>query len=353
MKLSPDAGTTLVAAIFTKVGSSADEADCIAEHLIGANLAGHDSHGVIRVPIYVRWINEEKVFPNRTLNVLIDTGAILAADGQMGFGQWIGNQAVELGITRCREHGVAIVTLKNVGHLGRIGHWAEMAAKSGLVSLHFVNTSGLGMLVVPAGGIDRRLSVNPVSIGVPMEGREPIILDIAAAATAEGKLKVARNKGVPVPEGWIVDADGNPTTDANKFYGPPYGAILPMGGHKGSGLAIMGELFAGAMTGSGCSAEGKTRLEQGMFSLYVDPLKLQTAETLFPEIRRYVDFVRTARPKDPEAPVLIPGEIEDRNRAARRRDGIDLDDVTWGQLTETATTCGVPADVIDAAVVSR
>lgn len=352
MKLSPDTGRALVAAIFETVGCSAAEADCIAGHLIGANLAGHDSHGVIRVPIYVQWVHEQKVFPDRSLEVLVDTGAMLACDGQMGFGQWIGKQAVELGIARCREHGAAVVTLKNVGHLGRIGHWAEMAAESGLVSLYFVNTSGLGMLVVPAGGIDRRLSVNPVCIGVPVEGRSPVVLDIAAAATAEGKLKVARNKGVPVPEGWIVDADGNPTTDANDFYGPPYGAILPMGGHKGSGLGVMGELLAGAMTGSGCSAEGKTRLEQGMFSIFVDPMKLQTADALFPEIARYVDFVKTSRPKDPQSRVLMPGEIEDRNRAERGRDGIDLDDVTWGQLQETASTCGVATDVIGAAVLS-
>ncbi len=350
MQLCPDSGQRLIAAIFANSGCGTDEAVCIAEHLVEANLAGHDSHGVIRVPIYIEWLAAEKVFANQNVTITSDSGALLGTDGGLGFGQWIGKQAVDLGIERCREHGVAIVALKNSGHLGRIGHWSEQAARAGLISLHFVNTSGLGMLVVPAGGIDRRLSVNPVSIGVPIEGKPPVILDIAAAATAEGKLKVARNKGVPVPEGWIVDADGRPVTDANEFYGPPQGAILPMGGHKGSGLGVMVELLGGALTGIGCSVAGKTRLEQGMLGIYIDPAKLQSAETLFPEITRYIEWVKSSRPADPAAPVLVPGEMEDRNRA-QRENGIELDATTWSQLTETAKNGGVAADVIQVAVV--
>ena len=197
----PEPGKTLVAAIFVNAGCCREEADCIADHLVEANLAGHDSHGIIRTPIYVQWLDEGKVVANRSLKIRNDTGALLAVDGGLGFGQWIGRQAVDLGLERCREHGVSVVALSNSGHLGRIGHWSERAANSGLIGLHFVNTSGLGMLVVPAGGLERRLSVNPISIGVPREGQPPIVLDIAAAATAEGKLKVARNKGVPVPRG--------------------------------------------------------------------------------------------------------------------------------------------------------
>jgi uncharacterized oxidoreductase len=182
----------------------------------------------------------------------------------------------------------------------------------------------------------------------------PIILDIAAATTAEGKLKVARNKGVPVPENTIVDSEGNPTTDADDFYGPdggfPVGAILPMGGHRGYGLCLMAELLAGALTGSGCSVPGKDQLEQGMFSLYIDPARLGDQTAMMSEVRRFVDFVHSSRPVDPATPVLIPGELEEQTRATRRQ-GLELDETTWDQIVEAARSCDVPEQMIDAAVI--
>ena len=168
-------------------------------------------------------------------------------------------------------------------------------------------------------------------------------------------MKVARNKGVPVPDNTIVDKDGNPTNDANDFYGPPggrpVGAILPVGGHKGYGLGLVAEILAGALTGGGCSVEGKTLLEQGMLSIYVDPAKLQTPGALFEEIRRYVDFVKTSRPTDPNGEVLVPGEVENRNRA-ERGNGLELDDTTWGQIVDAARSVGVEDELIEAAVMA-
>ena len=355
MKLQPDALKTMVGRLFEGAGCGTEEADVIADHLVEANLAGHDSHGVIRAPIYLQWMKQEKVFANRTLEILVDTDTLTVADGQLGFGQWTGRQSVTIGVEKCRKTGIALVALRNCAHLGRIGTWAELAADEGLVSMHFVNTTGLGMFVVPAGGRDARLSVNPVCAGIPIPGQAPIILDIAAATTAEGKLKVARNKGVPVPDNTILDADGNPTNDANDFYGDqggrPVGKILPMGGHKGYGLGLIAELFAGALTGGGCSVEGRKQLEQGMLSIYIDPAKLGEPGPLFDEVRRYVEFVRSSTPIDPAQPVLVPGEIEEQRRA-ERRPGLELDETTWGQLTEAALSVGVPQELIDAAVLS-
>jgi len=351
--LNPDSLKTLIGDLFSRAGCGAEEAAVIADHLVEANLAGHDSHGVIRAPIYLQWMDQDKVIPGKSLEIVVDTGALTVVDAGLGYGQWTGRQAVAIGVEKCRQHGVAIVAVKNSAHLGRIGTWAEIAAGEGLVSLHFVNTTGLGMFVVPTGGRDARLSVNPVCIGIPIEGRDPIILDIAAAASAEGKLKVARNKGVPVPENTIVDADGNPTCDASDFYGPPggrpVGSILPFGGHKGYGLGLVAEILAGALTGGGCSVSGKTLLEQGMLSIYVDPEKLQTPGTLFEEIRRYVDFVKSSRPTTPEGEVLIPGEIENRNRAERST-GLELDDTTWEQIVAAAQSVGVTDELIAAAI---
>ncbi|MEE2659550.1 MAG: malate/lactate/ureidoglycolate dehydrogenase [Candidatus Latescibacterota bacterium] len=351
----PQALKAMIMGVFAGAGCGADEAEVIADHLVEANLAGHDSHGVIRTPIYLQWMRDSKVFAGRSLKVLVDNDTLVVVDGQLGFGQWTGKQSVEIGIQRCRQHGLALVALRNCSHLGRIGTWAEMAAEAGLVSLHFVNTSGLGMFVVPFGGRDARLSVNPVCAGIPMEGQRPIILDIAAATTAEGKLKVARNKGVPVPENTIVDADGNPTTDANDFYGDkggfPVGAILPMGGHRGYGLCLIAELLAGALTGSGCSEAGKERLEQGMLSMYIDPARLGDTGPIYEEVSRFADWVRSSRAVDPAKPVLIPGEIEEQIRAERRQ-GLELDETTWSQIVDAARSCGVGDHLIGAAVLS-
>jgi len=351
--LKPDSLKRVIADLFARAGCGDEEALVIADHLVEANLVGHDSHGVIRAPIYLQWMNDGKVFAGKSLQIVVDAGSLVVADACQGYGQWTGRQAVAIGVDKCREHGVAIVALKNAAHLGRIGTWAEIAASEGLVSLHFVNTTGLGMFVVPTGGRDARLSVNPVCVGIPIEDRDAIVLDIAAAASAEGKLKVARNKGVPVPDDTIVDANGNPTNDANDFYGPPggrpVGAILPFGGHKGYGLGLVAEILAGALTGGGCSVPGKTLLEQGMLSIYVDPLKLQTDGSMFDEIRRYVDFVKDSRPTATDGEILVPGEIENRNRAARSS-GLQLDDTTWGQIVEAAKSVGVEDDLIDSTI---
>ncbi|HIF33919.1 MAG TPA: malate/lactate/ureidoglycolate dehydrogenase [Planctomycetes bacterium] len=349
MKIGPDPLRKLVSAIFLNSGSSKEEADGIAEHLVKANLVGHDSHGVIRTPIYMQWLRDGKVFANRRLNILFENESVAMTDGQLGYGQSIGRQLVELGVSKCREHGIAVTSVRNSGHLGRIGHWAELAAEQGCVSLHFVNTSGLGMFVVPAGGTDRRLSVNPVTMGVPVKDRHPVVLDMAAAAAAEGKLKVARNKGVPVPDGWILDANGNPTNDPNDFYGPPFGAILPIAGYKGYGLAFMVELLAGALTGGGCSSEGKTQLEQGMLSVYLDPEKLNSTDTFQNEVIRYIDFVKSSRPTDEANPVLVPGDIEVQKMHYRQEHGIEIDEMTWNQIVQTARENDVDAALIDSA----
>ena len=346
MKISHERLKKLIQAIFVGMGCEPAEAERISHHLVQANLAGHDSHGVIRTQPYFGWLREEKVFANRKIEILVDTGTMAVVDGQLGFGQSIGQQTINLAIEKCREHGVAITALRNSSHLGRIGHWAEMTIDAGFISIHFVSSTGLGMYVVPFGGKDRRLSLNPIAVGIPVDGGDSLVLDIAAAMTAEGKLKVARNKSERVPDGWIVDAEGRPTNDPNLFYGPPLGAVLPFGGHKGYGLALVAELLVGALTGGGCSRAGVTLLEQGMLSVLIDPLRLQSPETLFGELRRYIEFLKSARPVSPNGEILIPGDVERRHRAERTRDGIDVDERTWSQIVATAHEVQVSDELI-------
>jgi uncharacterized oxidoreductase len=337
MKLPADRLRHLTACIFQEAGCQPPEAGRIADHLVEANLVGHDSHGVIRVASYVQWLRAGKVLANRTSQVVFENEAIAVVDGQFGFGQTVGEQAMRLGIDKCGRHGVAVVALRNAGHLGRIGDWPLMAARAGKVSLHFVNTSGAGILVAPYGGINRRLSANPIAAGVPVAGRPPIILDMSACTIAEGKIRVALNKGAQVPKDCIIDARGRPTTDLRVFYADPPGAILSIAGHKGYGLAVLCEVLAGALTGGGCSnPQNAGRVVNGMLSIFLNPLTFESDATFGDELRRFIDWVKSSEKVTSDGEILMPGEPEERTKALRLRDGIDIDETTWSQLLETA-----------------
>ena len=335
MIFQQDQLTELALNIFMAAGCDRVEAEKVARRLVDANLVGHDSHGAIRIPPYVQWLRDGKVFANQSIQIVTDNDAVTVVDGQFGLGQSIGEQAIQLGIDKARKHGVSVIALRNSGHLGRIGDWAEMAAGNGMCSLHFVNTSGAGMLVAPFGGIDRRLSANPFAAGVPTGNGAPLILDMSACTIAEGKVRVALNKGVSVPDGCLIDAEGNPTNDPGTFYNEP-GAILPIAGHKGSGLSIIIEMLAGALTGSSCSNPEKSwRVVNGMLSIIMDRSFFGSAEEFFPEVTRFVSFVKSSRTVDDNGEILAPGEIEQRTRAHRLSHGIDIDRTTWQQICQT------------------
>jgi uncharacterized oxidoreductase len=350
MQLQHDRLTALTAAIFRAAGCQAPEAECVATHLVEANLVGHDSHGVIRVSHYVRWLREGKVLPGRTIQLVFENEVIAVVDGQFGFGQSVGEQAMRLGIDKAARHGVAVIALRNAGHLGRIGDWPLMAARAGLLSLHFVNTSGAGILVAPHGGINRRLSANPIAAGVPVAGGPPILLDISACTIAEGKLKVALNKGVQVPENCIIDSLGRPTTDPRVFYADPPGAILSIAGHKGYGLGVLCEVLAGALTGGGCSnPANKGRLANGMLSVLLDPTRFQDDAAFGAEVNRFIAWVKSSAKAAPDGDILMPGEIEERTKARRLREGIPIDDTTWAQIRGAARAAGLGDAEVDAA----
>jgi uncharacterized oxidoreductase len=333
----------LVSDIFAAAGCRAAEHERIARYLVEANLVGHDSHGVIRVPSYIDWLRSGKVIANQSLKVVFENDVLAVVDGQFGFGQVMGEEATKLLIAKASRQGVAVVALRNSGHLGRIGDWAAMAARAGKVSLHVVNTSGGGILVAPFGGNERRLSANPIAAGVPVEGGEPIIVDISTCTIAEGKIKVAFNQGVTVPEGCIVDGGGRPTDDPKAFYASPPGAILPLGGHKGYSLSVLAEVLAGALTGGGCSHFGVDRVANNMFSVGIDPAFLRSSQDFSGEIERFIAHVKSSRTVAPEGEILMPGEPEARTRARRMRDGIELDATTWRQILVVAESLGVNA----------
>ncbi len=333
----------IAAAIFAAAGSSHEESAIVADHLVDANLKGHDSHGVIRAPKYVAWVDKGELVPNRHAELASDQGALLVVDGGFGYGQVIAREAMSLASERARKHGFCALALRNAGHLGRIGAWPEQLAASGLASVHFVNTSGYGILVAPHGGSDRRLSANPIAAGCPGPDGRPIILDIATAVIAEGKIQIARNRGEKLEPGLVVDGRGAPTTDPEAFYAAPPGAIFPMAGHKGSGLSLFCEILAGSLTGGSSShpqSPTAWRLVNNMLSVAFDPAAVPGAN-FGGDLDRLVSWVKGSPPLDRGGSVLLPGEIEDRTELARRRSGIPVDRETARQLRETMTRLGL------------
>lgn len=337
--------------IFSAAGCSAAEASRIAHYLVAANLTGHDSHGVARIARYVPLLREGVVHADQKVDVLVDTPAIAVVDGKYGFGQTVAPQAVALGVEKCKSMGLSAIALRNSGHVGRLSDWAEIAAREGLVSIHFCNAAG-SVLVAPFGSAERRFSTAPYCVGVPLAGREPLLLDFATSIVAEGKVFVASQGGRPIPNDALIGPDG-PSDDARLLYGDypttgkrdlsaGKGAIRAFGDHKGSGLALMCELLGGALSGTGATRPDRGRVANGMFSLYIDPARLDPASFFPQEVTRYVDFVKQAKPA-PGAQVLMPGEPEQAMRAQRLREGVPLPDETWQSLLDAGRLAGLNA----------
>ena len=330
-------------------GSSEAEVEAVAGNLIEANLTGHDSHGIGMLPRYAEAYLEGGLKPNTHVRTVLDAGALLRLDGGAGFGQVVGHEAMALGIARAREHGSCIVALGNAHHLGRIGAWAEQAARAGLVSMHFVNVMSRG-IVAPFGGADARFGTNPFCAGVPFAGREPVILDFATSVIAQGKTRVAMNKGELVPPDHLIDDRGRPTREPRFSVVPPFGALLTMGAHKGYGLALMCELLGGALAAGMTQRDHDSshkRILNGMFSVLVDPAALGNRAAFEAEALAFIAWVKASPPREGVDAVLIAGEPERAMRQHRTAQGVPVDAATWQEILDAARKLGVDARAVD------
>ena len=352
MRARADNLRRLTSAIVKAGGSSVQEADLVAEHLVRANLMGHDSHGVGMIPTYIRHLKAGLVVPNTRAKLVKDDGAMLMFDGGRGYGRPVAGEAMDAAIARSRETGVVAMTLANAHHIGRVGAYGEMASAAGLVSLHFVNVTDHRATVAPFRGTEARFVTNPVCIAVPGTARHaPLLLDMATSAVAMGKIRVAKNEGKPAPEGALIDSKGKPTRDPNVMYSEPNGALLPFGGHKGYALAVVTELLATALTGGPSIQPGNQRMGgvvNNMFTMVIDPARLAGVDWLRREIDGFLDYVKTSPPADPKLPVLVPGELERLAQAERGRTGIEVDATTWGEILAAAEAVGITRTAAEA-----
>ena len=331
--------------ILSAAGAAQEDAEIVAEHLVDANLSGHDSHGIGMLPQYVRAIARGLLDPRAHAAIEDPGGPLLAADGRRGFGQVVAREAVAAASARATSLGLAAIALRGAFHVGRVGCYAEQAAREGLVSIHFVNVVGHPPLVAPHRGSDSRLMTNPFCVGVPGPGGTvSVLLDFATSRIALGKVREARARGDRVAEGSIIDAAGRPATDPGALLDPPRGALLPFGEHKGSGLALVCELLGGALTGGGILsrvpfAEGL--IGNNMLSILLDPARLPGGAGLAGEVADAVAYLKASPPADPTLPVLVAGEPEAASRLARLAGGIPVAPGTWDDLCAEAASVGV------------
>ncbi|MCC6175976.1 MAG: Ldh family oxidoreductase [Chloroflexi bacterium] len=329
--------TKVATDIFRAAGSTPENADGVVSSLIGANLAGHDSHGVIRIPFYVNEIENGRLDPKASPTVTHETHSTAIVDGASTFGQVGARFAADLAIKKAREAGVAVVTAMHCHHTGRIGEWVERIAAAGMVG--FATGSGPygPYSTVPFGGAKGALGTNPLAFAVPRgNGKPPILLDYATSAVAQGKLQVARAKGVPVPENSIIDKNGQATTDVEKFFDG--GFLLPFAGHKGYALSVIVELLAVGLSGGDKVA--KNERASCLFLLAVSPAAFRDSTDFAEYVEGVADRLTAIPPASGFSRVMLPGEPEASTREERRREGIPVPDRTWEAIQKTAGEVG-------------
>ncbi len=343
--ISPADLKTFATQLLAAGGVGPEEAALVGESLVNANLCGHDSHGVMRIPFYLDTLRKGEVVPGAEFKVINETPSIISADGGWGFGQTQAQRLMRRMIEKARETGVCVGTLIRCSHSGRLGEYCEMAAAAGMVSMVMVNTHGHSRRVAPPGGKAPRLGTNPLAIGVPA-GDHTLLLDFGTSATAEGKVRVKKIAGEQVPDGWLLDSEGRPTNDPNTLYGNPPGTIRPMGGdqaYKGFGLGLMVEIFAGALSGGVCIREVPINQNGNCIFMQVfDTAQLGGGcEHFEKEVKDLEAFVRGCPRIDGVDEILLPGDPERRTFARRSVEGVPMDEGNWRALTDLAASLGV------------
>ena len=338
--------TQFAIALLQAGGVSPEEATLVGKSLVSANLMGHDSHGVMRIPYYLEGVPKGEVKTDAKFTVIKETPSLLQADGNWGFGQTQAQRLTERLIAKAKQNGVALGTLIHSCHIGRLGEYCEQAAAAGMVSILMVNTHGTARRVAPPGGTVPRLGTNPIAIGVPHPDG-PLVMDFGTSATAEGKVRVKRIAGQKCPDGWLFDNQGRPTNDPNLLYGDPPGSIRPFGGdqpHKGFALGLMVEIFAGALSGGVCIREKPiNQIGNCVFEIIIDPKHIGGGEHFAREVFDLVKFIRECPRTEGVSEILLPGDPEKKTAATRKAQGVPLDDGNWGQLLKFAERLGVPA----------
>lgn len=325
--------------IFVAAGAPDDEAQLVSESLVRANLAGYDSHGVIRIIQYVNDIERGLIKPGAKIEVAKETKSSATLNGNWGFGQVIAKRAMELAISKARESAIGIVCAFNCNHVGRLADYTLMALRNDMIGVAMVNST---RFVAPFGGKERMLSTGPISFAFPSDLEFPLIIDISTSVVAEGKVRVMLHRGEKIPYGWIIDKDGNPSNNPKDLYDG--GAILPLGGdeagHKGFGLGLAVEILSGILSGAGCAYE-ETKRGNGVFLEAINIEDFMPIEEFKRKVGDLIRAIKSSKPRPGWKEITVPGEPEYLVEKTRLREGIYVPDRTWEEIKQIAIKLGV------------
>jgi len=336
-KIAAECLQKIGAALLVGAGASREEADTVARGCVNANLAGHDSHGIILIPSYVERINVGHIVPGAPFKIVQESPTTTVIDGHWGFGFVVNEKAMRLTIEKAKTANVAAATVFRQSHVGRLGAYPLMAAQSGMIGIATADSGRSPKAVAPFGGREARLGTNPISIAVPSDLPGPLCLDMATSAVAVGKLTLAQARGEKIPLGWIVDSDGKHTTDPARFR--PGGALLPLGGtegYKGSGLAVIVEILCGLLTGLGFGVEPSGRHNDGCFLAVFKVDAFRPLAEFKREVAEFARYLKETPLSEGSTGVFYPGEVEYLREQERRRSGIEIEDATWKKLRTLA-----------------
>jgi LDH2 family malate/lactate/ureidoglycolate dehydrogenase len=333
------------AALLVAAGAPADEAEIVMRHSVDANLAGHDSHGIIQIPTYIDRIQVGHIVPGAPWTIVQESPTTTVIDGHWGFGYTVTERAMQLTIDKAARANVAATTVFRQGHIGRLASYTLMAAQANMIGLITADSGRSTKQVAPFGGREARIGTNPLSIAVPSDLDGPLFLDMATSAVAAGKISLAVSRGESIPLGWVIDSAGKPTTDPGQL---KTGALLPLGGsegYKGSGLAVIVEILCGLLTGLGFGMEPTGRHNDGCFIAVFNVEAFRPLAQFKHEVTEFARYLKATPPSAGSSGVLYPGEIEHLREQERRAAGIDVEDATWNKLRALAEGYGLTAQL--------
>ena len=332
--------------ILQALGTPEGPAATVADHLADSNLTGHDSHGLIRVVQYATEVKSGAIDAAAEPEIVLDSEAVARVDGRMTFGQVGAMLGTQLAMDKARRFGVGLATMYNLAHTGRMGAHPEAAAREGMAGIMCTALSW-PLRMAPFGGREPRLATNPIAISFPYLPDSPLLLDMASTVAAEGKIRVYRNRGVELPDEWVVRKDGTPSTNPTDLYDG--GALLPLGGlhggHKGYALGFMIVALSIILGYQGKLEPGHSPPLSGSTIIAIDLDSLSPVDGLRAAAEQYVQYVKDTPFMEGHTEVLYPGELEARSRRRRLADGVPLEQATWDQLTEVAREYGVAAEL--------
>lgn len=334
--------TEIEIGLLVAAGASAEEAATVARYNVGANLVGHDSHGIILIPQYIDRIKAGHIVPGAPWEIKQETPTTTVIDGNWGFGYVVNDRAMRYTIEKAKKQNVAAATVLRQSHVGRLGSYPLLAAAEGMIAMTTADSGRSPKAVAPYGGTKARLGTNPISFAIPSNLEGPFVFDMATSAAAAGKINVATARGEQVPAGWLIDAEGKPSTDPKVLRAG--GALLPLGGtegYKGTGLAAIVEILSGLLTGLGFGIDPQGRHNDGCFMAVFNVAAFRDLATFKKEVTDFAHYLKDTPKAQGFTEVFYPGEVEFNKERDRRKNGVLIEDATWKRLGDLAASYGI------------